>query len=334
MKNIYLPSILILSLFFGCTMTAPKKLQPIVINGLTQGTYYSITYYAQDTVVTFSEMKAFLADFLQTASLWEKNSIISRINRNEPVTLNKEFIDIFTTAQEISKLSDGAFDITVGNLVNAWGFGAKKGQTPTPELIDSLRRFVGYQHIMIKDNHIIKEYPEIEIDLNAIAKGYSVDLVSRWLQSKGITIFVVDIGGEVRTSGHKPDGSLWHIGIEKPTADGLADRELQEVISMTNRAMATSGTYRRYREKDGIRYSHTIDPRTGYPVSHTLLSATVIADDCVTADALATTFMVNGVDWAMAFLQKNTQYEGYFISSNRDNSFHVTCTEGLKKMMR
>ena len=334
MKKIYWAFTLVLLLILGCTTAAQKKFHAITLSGFTQGTYYKVTYYASDTVVTFAEIEAFFADFLQTASLWEKNSIVARINKNEPVTLNKEFIDIFTKAQEIAELSDGAFDITVGNLVNAWGFGVKTGISPSPELIDSLRHFVGYQNIEIKDNIIIKKYPEISINLNAIAKGYSVDLVSQWLQSKGITDFIVDIGGEVRASGYKPDGSLWHVGIEKPSTDDMAARERQEIISITDKSMATSGTYRKYIEKDGIRYSHTIDPRTGYPINHTLLSATVIANDCVTADALATAFMVNGVDWAMAFLKENPQYEGYFVSSNCDDSFQVTYTEGIKKMMR
>ncbi|MDR0364597.1 MAG: FAD:protein FMN transferase [Bacteroidales bacterium] len=325
---IYLISLLLI--IYGCF---GKQSAPYIFQGETQGTYYKITYYADDSIVNKAKIEERLKDFLQTASLWEENSIISRINRNESVTLNLDFIEIFNVAKRTSQATNGAFDITVGGLVKKWGFGYKANQELPIEVIDSLLQYVGYQNIDIIDRKVVKTNPEIQIDFNAIAKGYSVDIIAHLLESNNIESFIVDIGGEIYAKGRKPDGSAWNIGIEKPAVKSNSDRTIQTVISISDKAVATSGTYRKYREIDGVRYSHTIDPKTGYPVSHSLLSATVIADLCVQADALATAFMVMGVEKAIDFLKKHPYFEAYFIFSDENGNLHTSCTDGFKNLI-
>lgn len=305
-------------------------LNRITLAGFTQGTYYKIIYYASDSVVTQKEIDLFLDDFLQTASLWNANSIISKVNRNEEVELNESFITIFETAQQISALTDGAYDITVGNLVNTWGFGIGK-ENISKKTIDSLLQYVGYEKISIVNNKIVKQSPSITIDFNGIAKGYTVDLVLRWFSERGINSSFVDIGGEIGTSGLPADGSPWLIGIEKPADYASSDREIRNVIALTGKSVATSGTYRKYIERDGLRYSHTIDPKTGYPVSHHLLSVSVIADQCYIADALATAFMVMGMEKAMRFLYQNPQYDAYFIIYDKEEGYKDFCSKGFQK---
>ena len=317
---------LLISLAVSSCKTNQKA---FVIEGFTQGTYYRVTYFAQDSVVKKADVEQFLHDFLLTASLWEPNSIVSKINDNQPVELNADFIKIFNIAQNISQISDGAFDITVGDLVNLWGFGNKNNEQPSDAAIDSLKKFVGYQNIELKDNQIHKKYPETTLNLNAIAKGYSVDLLSELLKSKGLTSYLVDIGGEIRASGKKPDGKLWSIGIEEPSEDSNLGREVHSIITLTDKSVATSGTYRRYYLKDGIRYSHTIDPKTGYPINHTLLSVTVIAEECITADAMATVFMVIGKDKSMEFIETHPEYQAYFIYSGDDGSIKTDFSDGF-----
>lgn len=324
--NIFLIITILLSVTCGCKKT--PQLQ--IVSGTTQGTYYQISYYAEHPRIEQEEIEEELQQFLLIASLWEPNSIISKVNRNEPVELNEDFVAIFSTAQEISRETGGAFDITVGDLVNLWGFGFKSGQEPTATSIDSLLKFVGYQKVSVIDHRVIKEHPETSIDFNAIAKGYSADMISNLLRRKGINDFIVDIGGEIVAAGKKPDGSAWNIGIEKPANDRDASRQLQIVISLSNKSVATSGTYRKYREIDSIRYSHTVDPKTGRPVSHSLLSVSVIADRCVVADALATAFMVMGMEKAISFLENHPEYEAFFIYSGKDGAFQTTSTNGFK----
>jgi len=316
-----------------CHCVQSGKTKRFTFTGNTQGTYYQITYYATDTLVTQTQIEDVLEKFLQVASLWNPDSEISRVNGNQNMTVGTDFQAIFYEAQEISRLTGGAFDVTVGGLVNAWGFGPYQSEDSVLVKIDSLRQYVGFQNVDIINSVVVKKDPNIKIDFNAIAKGYSVDLMAKVLWHYGINNFIVDIGGEVYTSGLKPDGGKWNVGIEKPSETDHSAREVQEVIALSNKAAATSGTYRKYFTKDNIRYSHTIDPTTGRPVEHSLLSVTVIADRCVTADALATAFMVMGVEKAMEFLSENPQYEGYFIYCDEDNDLQIVYTEGFKALI-
>jgi thiamine biosynthesis lipoprotein len=228
--------------------------------------------------------------------MFNEQSTVARLNRGEQADTNAMFSEVWQLARQVSAETNGAFDITVAPLVNAWGFGFKHEQLPTARQVDSL--------LQVRN----------QMDFSAIAKGYGCDMVARLLQSRGITNYMIEIGGEVVLGGRSPSDADWHIGVNKPTADTLAiDGELFTVLTMTDRAMATSGNYRNFYDKDGRRYAHTIDPRTGYPVQHSLLSATVIAANCATADAYATAFMVLGLDSARLVLQRHPELEAYLI---------------------
>ena len=224
------------------------------------------------------------------------------------------FAEIFDLSEEISTETEGAFDITVAPLVNVWGFGFKSGQKPTKEKIDSLRLLVGYNKVKLYENGVKKKNPKIMLDCSAVAKGYGSDIVARYLREQGVKNFMVEIGGEIVTSGLSENRLPWKIGVTKPS-DNKTDmnQEVETILNVTDKAMATSGNYRNFYYKGGKKYAHTIDPKTGYPVQHSLLSATVLAKNCATADAYATSFMVMGVEKAEALLEKHPELMAYFI---------------------
>ena len=300
--------------------------------GLIFGTIYHITYQSDENYQ--KEIEAELNKVDGSLSPFNKSSIISRINRNEDVKVNGMFQEVFQLAENISKETQGAFDITVAPLVNAWGFGFKKGITPDKEVIDNLRQLVGYQKVALVDGKIKKQNPNIMLDCSAIAKGYGTDIVARFLKSKGIENFMVEIGGEVVTHGNSEKRVPWRIGVNKPTDDSLnTSTELQTVLNVTDKAMATSGNYRNFYYKNGKKYAHTIDPKTGYPVQHNILSATVIADNCATADAYATSFMVLGLEGAQQILSKHPDLLAYLIYSDDKGNNQVWYSPSMKKIL-
>ena len=289
------------------------------------GTIYHITYEADRDLQP--DMVKALMHVDNSLSMFNDSSVISRINRGEDVDLSKQrmFVEVFQLAQTISKETNGAFDITVAPLVNAWGFGFKNDTKPSPAAIDSLRQFIGYQNVNIVNHQVQKTDPRTMLDCSAIAKGYGTDVVARLLRSKDVNNFMIEIGGEVVVAGKNDRGGPWRIGVTKPTEDPEnQNNELQAVLSLpyhnststskhTLSALATSGNYRNFYYKDGKRYAHTIDPRTGYPVQHNILSATVIAPNCATADAYATSFMVLGLDSAKQVLAHHPELLAYLI---------------------
>lgn len=300
------------------------------ITGLVFGTIYNITYQYDGDLKP--EIEAELKRFDQSLSPFNDSSVISRINRNEELTADSFFVKCFNRSMEISHETKGAFDITIAPLANAWGFGFKKGAFPDSLMIDSLRQITGYEKVHLEDGKVMKQDPRIMLSCSAVAKGYSVDVVAQLLERKGIKNYMVDIGGEVVVKGKNPNDALWRIGINKPIDDSLSvKQDLQTVLEITNLGMATSGNYRNYYYKDGKKYAHTIDPRTGYPVQHSILSATVIAEDCMTADALATSFMVMGLEEAEAFCKANPKIDAYFIYSGDNGEFKTYYTQGMKK---
>ena len=231
---------------------------------------------------------------------------------------------------EISHETEGAFDITVAPLANAWGFGFKKGEFPDSATVDSLRQLVGYEKVeLTADGHVRRQDDRMQLSCSAVAKGYAVDVIAQLLRRKGVKNFMVDIGGEVVVSGQNPQGSLWRIGINKPVDDSLSlNQELQTVLTLT---IATSGNYRNYYYHEGKKYAHTINPHTGYPALHNLLSATVIARDCMSADAYATAFMVMGLERAKAFVEARPDLDAYFIYADSTGSYQTYMTEGMKR---
>ena len=282
-------------------------------NGFTQGTYYSIKCFDKEKRNLQPSIDSLLTDFDRTASIFNPNSIISRVNNNDStVVLNEDFIYLFHISMDVSKETQGAFDITVGQLVNAWGFGTKKRNELTTKEIDSLRQYVGYEKVCLENRIVKKENPAIRLDFNAIAKGYSVDKMGDFLESLGIGNYIVDIGGEVLAKGNK-NGKKWVVAVERPAMEKTDQQQALITIPLNNNSLATSGNYRNYYKKDGIKYSHTICPQTGYPVSHNLLSVTVKHSKTAIADAYATAFMVMGLEKSLAFLKNHPEMEAYFI---------------------
>ena len=288
--------------------------------GLVFGTSYHITYLYNADLQEDIEKTLALVD--NALSMFNPESTISEVNRSESVFVDDTlFLKVFRRAMVISDLTDGAFDITVAPAVNAWGFGFKHAENIRQATIDSLLEITGYRKIHETDGMITKDDARIMLDCSAIAKGFGSDMVADMLRSKDINDFMVEIGGEIVLSGKNPKGKLWNIGISKPVEDSLSvSSELQTVIPVTDIAMATSGNYRNFYVRDGRKYAHTIDPHTCQPVSHSLLSATVFAPDCATADALATSMMVMGLDSAQALLSRHPEFQAYLIYQAPDGT--------------
>lgn len=297
--------------------------------GMVFGTTYNITYQSDKNLN--DEICRELQKVDNSLSPFNAQSIITAVNQNEAKPLNDMFKEVFNRAMAISDDTDGAFDITVAPLVNAWGFGFKNGVMPDSRQVDSLLQLVGYEKVALKGGRVVKQDPRIMLDCSAIAKGYGSDVVARFLRGRDIKNFMVEIGGEIVTSGVNPKRVPWKIGVTKPTDDTLSvSTELQTVLNVTDKAMATSGNYRNYYYKGGKKYAHTINPKTGYPVQHSLLSATVLARDCATADAYATSFMVMGLDAAKRVLERHPEMMAYLIYSDDQGRNAVWYSPSLK----
>jgi thiamine biosynthesis lipoprotein len=283
-------------------------------DGFIFGTVYSVTYSNPESKDLSAAITRALDDVNNSLSMFNKQSTIAKVNNNEVVQLDSLFLTVWNVGQEVSRSTDGAFDMTVAPLVDLWGFGLKNREIVTDAEVDSLRQYVGYDLVQLEDGLLRKTYPQMRIDAGAIAKGYACDVVADTLEAYGCTDFCIEIGGELVVKGLNSKGVNWHIAINKPVEDSTCvNSEIQEVVELTNCGMATSGNYRNYYELDGKRYSHTIDPRSGYPVRHNLLSATIVAPDCMTADAWATACMVAGLDKAKEWIEANDDLKGYLI---------------------
>ncbi len=293
------------------------------------GTTFSVTYQCDSDLSHSIKDELMKVDF--SLSPFNEKSVITAINNNQEVTPDKMFMDVFTLAMEVSRETEGAFDITVAPLVNAWGFGFKNGRKPTTQQVDSLRRIIGYQKVSVVNGKIHKQDPRMMLDCSAIAKGYGTDVVARFLRSRGVNNYMVEVGGEIVTKGVNPDRLPWKVGVIKPDDDSLnVSHELQTVLNVTDIAMATSGNYRRFYYKNGKKYAHTIDPKTGYPVQHNILSATVLAKTCAQADAYATSFMVLGLDGAKKILERHPELMAYFIYDDGQGKNAVWFSPSLK----
>lgn len=297
------------------------------------GTTYHITYQSDKDLHREILQRLQLVD--QTFSTFNDESIISKINRNEPVKLNQMFIEVFDLAKTVSKDTHGAFDITVAPLVNVWGFGFKSGTPPTKAVIDSLRQLTGYEKVKLIGSKVRKQDPRIMLDCSAIAKGYGSDVVAQYLRSRDVENFMIEIGGEIVVQGNSDKRLPWKIGVTKPTDDSTqVNNELQTVLNVSNTAMATSGNYRRFYYKNGKKYAHTIDPKTGYPVQHNILSATVLANTCAKADAYATSFMVLGLEKTQQVLQHHPDLMVYLIYADGQGKNKVWYSPSLKKAIQ
>lgn len=297
-----------------CFLTGCGSVEKQQFFGATQGSYFSIIYYDEQNRNFSREFDSIFKEIENTLSLWDENSMISRVNRNdETVVLNQIFIDNFNYAIRAAELSEGYFDPTVGPLVSAWGFHFKEGMVMTSEVVDSIKQLVGYHKVKIEDGKVIKENPAMTLDFNAVAQGYTTDMIGDFLIDKGVKNFLVDVGGEILAKGNKPNGDLWKVGIEKPAEDKNAERIIQEIVELKDKSIVTSGNYRKYVERNGKRYSHSIDPNTGFPASNNMLSATIICDDTAWADCLASICMLVGIEKAQEILATQEGVKAFFI---------------------
>lgn len=307
---------------------------------LLSGTVFNTIYHIQydDTTNYHREIQQLFTDFDASLSMFNKESLITRINQGDTsVVINDYLRTVLEKSYEISQLTNGAFDITVAPLTNLWGFGFKNADNVSPEVVDSILQFVGFQKTRIdKNGHFIKDDPRIVLDASSIAKGYMCDVVADFLREHNVVNYMVEIGGEITCAGQNSKGSNWGVGINEPLEDSLSvENKLQNIVRITNCGVATSGNYRRFYTENGRRYGHIIDPHSGYPVQQDILSSTVIAPDCITADALATAFMVMGSERAMRIIEADTTLMAYFICSSKNDGekYEILYSPKLKNML-
>ncbi len=331
--NRKLLSLLLIPLLLCVTLSCKQQATYMQVKGEVFHTYYQIKYKGTDDLSP--EIDAAFERLSHALNAFDSTSIIAAINTNRTMEVDSVFLRVFNRAQEISALSAGSYDISAAPLINAWGFGFEKAATISPELIDSLRQFVGYQKIRYDGERIVKDDPRLMLNASSIAKGYAADLVAEALEAKGVTDYLVEVGGEIVYNGLNPSGKAWHVGINKPIDDPTGgNQELELIVSLEGKgALASSGNYRNFYVKDGKKYAHTIDPLTGYPVQTDVLSATVIAPDCMTADALGTTFMVVGSQRVAEIAKQLPGVEYFLILASDSSSTTTLMSSGFAKFL-
>lgn len=303
--------------------------------GKTQGTYYSATYLQPDGRDLKAKIEERLQQFEMSLSTYNPNSIISRINNNDPtVKTDLDFETIFYAAQEAAVRTNGALDITVGPLVKAWGFAFGNNDHSKLPNVSEFLPYVGYKKVRIEHHKVIKDDPRILIDANSIAQGYSVDVIAKLLRDNGCKNYMIEIGGEVACKGLNARGEKWRIGIDKAVDDSTSmNEELQTILSITDCAVTTAGDYRKFYIKDGKKYSHIINPHTGYPANSNLLSVTIVAPTAIMADAYDTPFMVLGVDSCLKVCKSIPGMECYLIYVDKNGKNQIAYSEGFKKYL-
>ena len=324
-KKIILAAGLWILMFTACT----KQKQYFEESGSVFHTIYHIKYEGSEILT--EKIDAEFQKFNLSLNPFNPNSIISKVNRNEAVEADDWFIEVFNKAKEVSDHSEGIFDITCAPLVNLWGFGFSKMDSVTPQMIDSIKQFVGYQKVRLDGRKVVKDDSRILLNCSAIAKGYASDVIARLLEREGIENYMVEIGGEVTMKGVNQNGKCWRIGINKPEDDSTGVKnDIEEVVQLCKKGgVATSGNYRNYYIKDGKKYAHTIDPRTGYPSEQSILSATIVAEDCITADAYATAFMAMGLEKAREAAKNIPGIEYYVIYSDENGKHQIEYSTGM-----
>lgn len=327
MKNVKLFSLLLcIIMAWGCQKKNYQKME-----GGIYGTVYHVSYQSSENLnkEVVREMERVNASL----SMFNKNSVISKINRSESDSVDSLFVRMFEMALQVNRESEGAFDITVAPLSNAWGFGFKNEAFPSAGKIDSLLQYVGMEKLVLADGKLRKAAEGVEMDASSIAKGLGVDLVADYFDQKGIENYMVEIGGEVRVKGQNDKGRDWRVGVDKPIDNAtMQDRALEFVVCLSEGALATSGNYRNFYIHEGKKYGHTINPKTGYPVQRDILSSSVYAKTCMEADAYATAFMVLGMEKAKQMLENNSDLEACFIYEEGDSQ-KIWMSEGFKKMV-
>lgn len=332
MKNCFIWGIILLILT-SCSNSVNTK-EEIVIDGYAQGTTYTVRYISFDGVNHQRAIDSILIAIDNSLSTYNNRSLITKVNKTDKAILvDSLFINVFEAAKKVHQQSNGLFDPTVCNIVNAWGFGFTEIPNVDSLLIDSLKLDVGLDKITLNNKgEIVKQNKTVIIDFNAIAQGYTVDVIADYLESKSVYNYMVEVGGELKVKGNNMKGTLWRIGIDKPI-ENLEVRTIYAIINLEDKAMATSGNYRKFYEKDGMKYSHTINPKTGYPVEHNLLSVTVVTSSCMYADAYATAFMVMGYEKTKQFVEQHSDIEVIMIYQDVDMSLKTYVSDNLKNFV-
>ena len=325
--------LIILALFVSaCSPT--KNLQRFNLAGEAQGTYYAITYYDERGRDLQQEVDSLLKAVDQSVSLWVDQSIITKVNAGDSsVVLDSIFLANFLLSKEVSVLTNGYFDFTIGPLAQAWGFHRKNKLDLRKDQVDSLRQLVNYRKVRLEGNRVVFEQPGMRFDFNAVAQGYTVDLIGDMFDKLNIEHYLIDVGGEIFARNQKPDGTKWRVGIEQPSKDANDERVIQVILELENKGLATSGSYRKYFEQEGKRFSHAISPKTGYPVDHNLLSVTVLAQNAAYADALATAFLVMGLDESKLLLESIPDVEAFFIFWSPEHTYDTYSTKGMSEII-
>jgi len=322
--------IAVLLMASACQLSSNKPVYSKV-QGPIFGTYYHITYLHPNGEGLHQAILDKLILFDASLSTFNQASVISKVNRNEAVALDEFFMQMYEEAVWVSTMTSGAFDITAAPLVNAWGFGFDKADRREEPDVAAILPYVGYEKIRVDDHQLIKTDERILLDASAIAKGQAADVIGALLYDAGCENYMVEIGGEIACKGLNPSGEKWQIGINEPVEDLFtAEQNLQAVLALTDCGMATSGNYRQYYYKNNKKYAHTINPKTGYPVAHNLLSATVIANSCMRADALATAFMVLGTDSALSICERLPDVACYLIYEDENGEFQTRQSSGFE----
>lgn len=322
-----LSKVILITLTILPLLNCAKKREYTQIDGYAFATTYHIVFQSDTTIDFREKIDSILDDINQTFSTYRANSLTSRINRNETDSTNALFREGYSVCQNVSQKTDGAFDITTASLVAYWGFGNKKNIDSTIPL-DSLKKWIGYKKITITNNKINKSTQNITLNMSSIADGLASDKIAEMLEKHKITSYLIEIGGEIKTHGVNRVNEIWRVAIDKPIHDSLAiNRSYQTTVRLNNKALSTSGSYRKFREVNGKRFAHFIDPKTGEPVTHNLLSATVIHENCATADAFSTAFMVMGLEKSLEYLKQDTTLSALFIIANGEEYKSIYCNK-------
>lgn len=339
-KHINIKSLIILIGFLGVALyrygSDKDKTKLVSLHGTTMGVIgYSVKYIDADRRDFKNDIDSLLLAFNQSLSTYIPDSEVSRFNRNNALTFESPyFFSVLTASRDMHRLTNGAFDPTVGPLINQWGFGEKKTLIPSQIQVDSLLTLVGFEKISFDAKGLQKSDARVRLNFSAIAKGYAVDLVIIFLMRKGISNAMVEIGGEVRCIGVNQENSPWSIGIDDPVAVSQGARSLKAAVLLQNRSLATSGNYRNFYIKNGKKYAHTISPFSGYPITHNLLSASVFANECMTADALATGMMVLGLEKSINIAEHNDDIDVFLVYNDEHGNVKSYASDGIKGELR
>ena len=320
-----------LILLFSCS----DNNQKMILNqnvGYVQGTTFNIKYLSSSLQDYKTEFDSIFSEIDLSLSLYIDSSIITRFNKGDTlIRLDSNFLSVFNAFKKVANSTSGNFDCTISPLINAWGFGVTKKEKIDSFLISDLLKKTGYQKIYLKNDSTLYNPSNVKLNFDALAQGFTVDVIANFLENNNINNFLIEIGGELRAKGKNINNKNWRIGIDKPSNIIDNKTRFQTVIELKNKSVATSGNYRNFYIENGKKYSHSINPFNGYPVKHNLLSVTVITDECIYADAYATAFMVMGVKKTKDFLLKNEDLDAFLIYQ-KNNILETWSTNGFKKI--